>query len=408
MDSEQCLSHPWQKDDKPYFGILDTLETTWMRRCLARRRWYRLLNTVRAMSSMRQFVSDSQSKAATSEAASSDDEETNGNNSTQTNNQSESSRNLIIGEFNTFNESFLKLQLLANNGPQGTLFSIQEIRTGNVFTAKYLKRSKESSRKEAEILRTLRNDDNIIAFHGYYESQQVGVIVTDFLVGGDLVEHVARSDFVLNEAKCKSYLRQICSGVSFIHACNIVHLDIKPFSVLFSSRDDDAALKITDFGLASVLPASGEGIRIKEICGSLEFVSPEVLDCTRATTATDCWGIGVIAYMLISGGHSPFYAGNRFRTMAKIVAGYYDLNFKHVTPDAKDFIKGLLILEPKERRTAKSCLKHAWLTNTDGASSLQTLETTWMKQLLARRRWQRWYNAVRATQRIRKLSAANG
>ncbi len=53
MTADQCLQHSWLVDDKLYLGILETLETTWMRRCLARRRWYRLLNAVRIMTSIR-------------------------------------------------------------------------------------------------------------------------------------------------------------------------------------------------------------------------------------------------------------------------------------------------------------------------------------------------------------------
>merc|ERR1712154_274503 len=56
--------------------------------------------------------------------------------------------------------------------------------------------------------------------------------------------------------------------------------------------------------------------------------------------------------------------------------------------------------------SADECLRHPWLTNEDETDVLKTLETSWMKQVLARRRWHRWYHAVRAMQRIRKLSAA--
>ena len=63
----------------------------------------------------------------------------------------------------------------------------------------------------------------------------------------------------------------------------------------------------------------GQPLKVTQMCGSLEFISPEVLECTEATTSTDCWGVGVIAYMLVTGGRSPFYGGNRFRTMGKIL-----------------------------------------------------------------------------------------
>ena len=67
------------------------------------------------------------------------------------------------------------------------------------------------------------------------------------------------------------------------------------------------------------------------------------------------------------------------------------------------------MLDPQERYTATDCLRHPWLTHIGlyGLSEKEhwtTLETAWMRGILARRRWQRWYNAIIATHRIRKLS----
>ncbi len=297
-----------------------------------------------------------------------------------------------------------------NNGVFGTLFCVQNVSNGEVFTAKHVRTDLESVRREASILHKVRNEPAVIAFYGLYESPNTSVIVTDFLVGGDLVERTANPDFVLNESKCKAYVRQICQGLEHIHACCVLHLDLKPFSIVFASRDEDAQLKITDFSLARWLPPEGE-LNLTQMCGSLEFISPEVLECTDATPKTDCWGVGVIAYMLITGGKSPFYGGNRFRTMAKILAARFDATDAgmgaHISREAKDFIGNLLKFDPDMRMSATECLAHPWLTSdADYVDILQTLETRWMKQVLARRRWQRWYNAVRATQRIRKFSAA--
>ena len=55
---------------------------------------------------------------------------------------------------------------------------------------------------------------------------------------------------MLNESKCKRYIRQICSGLDHIHKNNILHLDIKPFSIVFANIEDESDLKITDFALA--------------------------------------------------------------------------------------------------------------------------------------------------------------
>ena len=82
-------------------------------------------------------------------------------------------------------------------------------------------------------------------------------------------------------------------------------------------------------------------------------------------------------------------------------------NFAKVTDTAKDFISRLLVLEAEQRLTADQCLAHPWLTdNRVYEDVLYCLETNWMKSLLARRRWQRWYNAITAMRRMRRLSAS--
>ena len=245
-----------------------------------------------------------------------------------------------------------------NNGMFGTLFCVQHTVTGEVWTAKHMRADPRSVRREAAILYKVRNEPTIIALYALYTSPKSSVIVTDFMVGGDLVERTARTDFVLNESKCKNYVRQICEGLRHVHACGVVHLDLKPFSIVFTGRDEDAGLKITDFGLARWMPKEGP-LKVTQMCGSLEFISPEVLECTEATTSTDCWGIGVIAYMLITGGRSPFYGGNRFRTMGKILmaqGGYY-LSMQHravskLVPDHKYRVRQQNSLLEIEKTTA--------------------------------------------------------
>ena len=89
----------------------------------------------------------------------------------------------------------------------------------------------------------------------------------------------------MNESKCKRYIRQICSGLDYVHRNHILHLDMKPFSVVFAGVDDDSDLRITDFGLARRLdldPSSGHPMPLKLTClsGTIEFISPEMVECS--------------------------------------------------------------------------------------------------------------------------------
>ena len=93
-------------------------------------------------------------------------------------------------------------------------------------------------------------------------------------------------------------------------------------------------------------------------------MSPEVMNVDHAYPSSDIWGIGVITYQLLSGGISPFFAVNRYRTMSKIIDVDYSLDqaeLCRVTEEAKDFISRLLLKDPNQRLTATQCLEHKWL-----------------------------------------------
>ena len=105
-----------------------------------------------------------------------------------------------------------------------------------------------------------------------------------------------------------------------------------------------------------------------------------MIECTFATFATDSWNLGVIAYMLVTGGRSPFYCGNRFRTIARILSCQYDLHGPEldlISREAKSFILQLLQLNQSERMSMNQCLKHKWLvTEYKNEGTLQTLEVS--------------------------------
>lgn len=495
MSADRCLSHAWLRDDHLYLGILQTLETSWMRRCLARRRWYRLFNAVRVMTRIAHLNnlncdSSSCEGGSTSSAAAgkTNGHATPGDMSEVMGSSCEdedlamsaaaatpavfnrgtgmkSSPSLVnvaghgqpikredtidfsqlsdlppfVHDISTYYHKFEKLHLIVNNGVHGTVFSVQrtsvpQLSVGQgsfggkvaafesnghfdgeseVYSARHVKHCRDGLRIEAGILYQLRNAEHVVQLEGLYDGLRQSVLVTDFLCGGDLCERVSSPNFILNESKCKRFVKQICQGLEYIHKNNILHLDIKPFSVFFVDPEPDSDLKISDFNLARRLSLSAkdgdpEPLKLECMSGTIEFMSPEMVECSAATFATDCWGVGVIAFMLITGGKSPFYAGSRFKTIARILSCQYGLEtlpeLAHISSEAKAFIRNLMTSDPRRRLSASQCLEHPWLSTASLNDTLYTMETRWMKKLLARRRWHRWFNAVRAAQRIRKLS----
>jgi len=285
------------------------------------------------------------------------------------------------------------------SGTFGSVYLIKDTVTQDLAAAKYLRQKKEKVRGEAGILYQLIQSTLIVKLIGLYESNLHSVLVTEYLSGGDLVTRTAHDDFCLTEEKCQIFIKQIVRGLQFIHSKGIIHLDLKPFNVIFANPSDDYDLRIIDFGLAEQLQGEEDSIPVK-MCGTLEYMSPEVMSCTRASSASDMWGLGVITYLLVSGGVSPFWYNNKYITMHRILKCQYDFenpNFGLISKEAIDFISKLLVLEPTERNSATSCLQHPWLTHIGISFGLSekehwtTLETAWMKAILARRRWQRLF-----------------
>ena len=287
----------------------------------------------------------------------------------------------------------------------------------------------------------LFQNNHVVQYIDYFEGERQSVILAEFLSGGELFQRISSSDYNLTEAKCRDFARQILKAVEFIHSRGIVHLDLKPQNIVLveklgspsaissdkheanekrnsppnensgsfnshqksKSSSNSERLKIIDFGLARDL--GGEERIPINMCGTLEFMSPEVMKCSHASFASDMWSVGVILYMMVSGGISPFWAGNEYRTQRLILRGHLanhgfsQGNFKDVSQSAIECISNLLLVDTRARYTTSDCLESKWLT-TAYLDTLKNLETVWIRKYLARRRWQRWYNTIRAMNRM--------
>ena len=95
---------------------------------------------------------------------------------------------------------------------------------------------------------------------------------------------ISRITFYFHYIKI-SNLVQIVRGVHFIHSKGILHLDLKPFNIMFANPQDDYNLRIIDFGLAEQLAENSDHV-FMSMCGTLEYMSPEVMDCKHASRAS--------------------------------------------------------------------------------------------------------------------------
>ena len=124
--------------------------------------------------------------------------------------------------------------------------------------------------------------------------------------GGELFDRIIKAEFFSEEVAAKVF-KQILESLNYCHSNNIVHRDLKPENFLFVSPDDDADLKIIDFGLSKIMDG-GRLQRMKTRAGTPYYISPEVL-AGNYDVSCDMWSAGCMLYILLCG-YPPFYGDN--------------------------------------------------------------------------------------------------
>ncbi|PIN19125.1 Ca2+/calmodulin-dependent protein kinase, EF-Hand protein superfamily [Handroanthus impetiginosus] len=221
----------------------------------------------------------------------------------------------------------------------------------------------EDVRKEVKILRALTGHSNLIKFYDAYEDHDNVYIVMELCEGGELLDRILSRGGKYTEDDAKIVIIQILNVVAFCHLQGVVHRDLKPENFLFTSKEENSALKAIDFGLSDFVKPDE---RLNDIVGSAYYVAPEVLHRAYSTEA-DVWSIGVIAYILLCGSR-PFWARTEsgiFRAVVKAEPTYEEPPWPTLSSEAKDFVKRLLNKDPRKRMTAAQAMCHPWIRNTN-------------------------------------------
>ncbi|NXM01643.1 DAPK2 kinase, partial [Tyrannus savana] len=280
------------------------------------------------------------------------------------------------------------------SGHFGVVRRCRQRGTGSFYAAKFVKTrrcwgsrlglERAQVEREVAILRQL-NHPNIMRLHDLFASRAEVVLVLELIGGGELFDFIAEKE-MLSEEEAIEFLGQILRGVEYLHARLIAHFDLKPENIMLQERDvPKPQIKIIDFGLAQQLE---EGVTFKSLCGTPQYIAPEVINYEPLSAATDMWSIGVITYILLSG-LSPFQGETDAETLSNVVAGAYGFEercFSQTSEMAKDFIRQLLVKEPGRKQVLnRSC------------SSINMRN---FRKFNARRKWKLSYNMVSACNRL--------
>ncbi|CAK0849880.1 unnamed protein product [Prorocentrum cordatum] len=200
---------------------------------------------------------------------------------------------------------------------------------------------------------------NIARLQDVYETGDKIQLLTECCEGGELYDRLHKRG-VFDDAEAADAMRQMLRAVSYLHSSDIVHRDLKLENLLYVSPES-SQLKLIDFGFARVWDPS---TLMTASCGSVAYVSPDVLSGKGYTNKCDMWSLGVIIWMLLTG-YPPFH-GDEKRIMSNIRAGKPDWSHQHrwkkVREPAVDLVSKLLAVDPNERLSAREALQHPWLS----------------------------------------------
>lgn len=206
----------------------------------------------------------------------------------------------------------------------------------------------------------------------YYEDSHTLYIVMELVHGTDLLTLLSSSGGPLSEDDARCVLRPLLEAVACLHSHGVVHRDIKLENILITDRADAATprlVKLVDFGLAFRAQAGCANPRLVQPCGTPAYVAPEMLRAGRRNSAVkeygkecDLWSIGVLMFGVLSG-YLPFDGFSPDELFERIETADYNFDdpaWDVVSHDAKELIRGLLMLDPTTRLTIDEALQSPW------------------------------------------------
>ncbi|CAB1421126.1 unnamed protein product [Pleuronectes platessa] len=205
-------------------------------------------------------------------------------------------------------------------------------------------------RREIEIQAHLKHP-NILRFYNYFHDRKRVFLVLEYAPRGEMYKELQRCGR-FDDQRTATYMEEIADALMYCHEKKVIHRDIKPENLLLGYRGE---LKIADFGWSVHAPS----LRRRTMCGTLDYLPPEMIEGHTHSEKVDLWCIGVLCYECLVG-NPPFETASHSDTYKRIMK--VDLKFPKVVSDgARDLISKLLRHNPIDRLSLQSVIDHPWV-----------------------------------------------
>ncbi|OUZ99490.1 Protein kinase domain [Macleaya cordata] len=232
-------------------------------------------------------------------------------------------------------------------------------------------------RREMEIQSNL-NHPNVLRLFGWFGDDERIFLILEYAHRGELYRLLRKTGH-LTEKQAATYIASLSKALVYCHEKHVIHRDIKPENLLLDHESyyillvvivqtEDflqGRLKVADFGW-SVQSRS----KRHTMCGTLDYLAPEMVENRGHDYAVDNWTMGVLCYEFLYGA-PPFEAETQSETFKRIMKVDYSFPpTPHVSVEAKNLIRSLLVKDPSKRLPLPKIVQHPWIIkNADPAGT---------------------------------------
>lgn len=252
---------------------------------------------------------------------------------------------------------------MLGKGGYAVVYEVRDVQTGERFAAKMFERQKMSSKdlenteREVSIQKSL-NHKNIVRLESCFTNETHIVLILELCRRESLFQ-LSKQRGAFAVAEVRRILGQVCSGIHYLHSSGVLHRDIKLGNLLIGLSGE---VKIADFGFA-IRP--GQSRMTDSICGTPNYMAPEILMKECYGFPVDIWSTGVTLFALAFG-RPPFESADTKRTYERIRAGDYEFPSAHNFPrSGVDLIERMLHRSPHHRPSAEDVMRSAFLSLED-------------------------------------------
>lgn len=250
---------------------------------------------------------------------------------------------------------------LLGNGTYGEVILIKHKEDNKYFAMKAMVKERIVKSKQLDHAQTEKSVLQSINFpltvylKYFFKDNTFIYFVMPFIPGGELFAYLRKVD-KFDEVQAKFYASQVILALEYLHFLDLVYRDLKPENILI---DQTGNLKLTDFGFCKYMNKH----RTYTLCGTPEYMAPEVILSKGYAKSVDWWGVGVLVFEMVAG-FPPFLSVDSIKLFNKIIAVNYKMP-SSFSGDLKDLIKNMLQADLSKRygnmkNGVKDIKNHKW------------------------------------------------